>query len=492
MDNFTEDHASLHARAAGAQDLPLVVDLDGTLLLDDSLHEQIIKAFFLNPLGLIACLLHLRAGKLAFKQALAKRFPLDVTRIPLNEAFVTWLRVQLDHGRVLHLCTASHQSIADGIAARLGFFASCIGSDTANLKGPNKAAYLAQTFPDGFAYAGDSAADLAVWQKSQRLVLVGAKPGVAAAAQALGKPIEATFPRQAATFKDWVRAIRVHHWSKNVLVFLPLVLGHDWRDFASVAWVIAGFCVLLMMISSTYLINDLADLESDRAHWSKRNRPIPAGRIAIMPAFLAGCGGILAALCISFLIQPAFGTALLAYLVITLAYSFGLKQLPLLDTFIIALLFTLRLVMGTALANQVYSEWLLAFSMLFFFSLAAAKRQTELLRSIQSGKTAARGYRADDLILNAIFGISTGISSLIILALYFAQDFALNFTTHPVIYHRPGFLWVMPLFVGILMGRVWLLAQRGEMQDDPVSFVLTDRAMLGLGAVAAICFVLAV
>jgi 4-hydroxybenzoate polyprenyltransferase len=466
--------------------LPLIVDLDGTLLLTDSLHEQMIKAFFTNPLELVICLLSLFRGRAAFKAALADKFPLDVDTLPIRESFLAWLHERRESERELHLCTAAHQSIADGIVARLGLFTSVFGSDAINLKSRAKAEHLVRSFPGGFVYAGDSHSDLAVWQRAKAIVLVGASPSVDRAARALQKPVEASFPPLPFGIKNWIKAIRAHHWSKNILVFVPLLLGHDWNNLRTDIDVGLGFLILLILISSTYIINDLADLASDRMHWSKRNRPMASGRIPVLTAFLAGIVGIFLALVFGFSLGVPFGLELAAYLAITLGYSFGLKQVPLLDTFIIALLFTLRLIMGTALAGQVYSGWLLAFSMMFFFSLATAKRQTELLRAIENGKIKVRGYRAEDIIVNATFGVATGMCSLIIIALYFVDD---SFQ-HSVFYQRPAFLWIMPVLVGILIGRVWLLAQRGEMHDDPVSFAVRDPAMLGLGVIAAIIFIL--
>lgn len=465
---------------------PLVVDLDRTLLLTNSLHEQIIRGFFSHPPALLLCLLSLFRGRAAFKAALAARFTLDIHTVPLREPFLAWLGERRERGLELHLCTGAHQSVADGIAGRTGLFTSAVGSDAVNLKGRSKAEHLAQLFPGGFIYAGDSRADLAVWRRAEAIVLVGATASVARAARALGKPVEAAFPAQTCGIRDWISALRVHHWSKNALVFAPLLLGHDWSNGRAALTVLLGFLDLLLLISSTYLINDLADLPSDRAHWSKCRRPIASGRISILAAFSIGTGGIIAALLLGFCIAVPFGAALAAYLAVTLAYSFGLKQAPLLDTFIIAFLFTLRLVIGTALAGQRYSEWLLAFAMAFFFSLATAKRHTELLRTLERGGGGARGYRAADTLVTAMFGISAGISSITILALFFAED-----SFQHAVYHRPVFLWIMPLLVSILIGRIWLLAQRGEMRDDPVTFVLRDRTMLGLGLIAAAAFLLA-
>jgi 4-hydroxybenzoate polyprenyltransferase len=294
------------------------------------------------------------------------------------------------------------------------------------------------------------------------------------------------FPKNRSCLKDWVKAARVHHWTKNGLVFLPFILGHGWTDPASLLTVLYGFVALLMVVSSTYMINDLADLASDRAHWSKCHRPIASGRIRILTALVVAITGILLGLGVGVFVSIPFEIGLFSYLVVTLAYSFGLKRVPLLDTFAIGFLFTLRLVMGTALAGQSYSEWLLAFSMLFFFSLATAKRQTELLRSISKGGTGARGYRAEDIGLVGNFGICAGMSSIVIMCLYLTSD-----AVQRVAYSRPAFLWAAPVIVSIWLGRIWLLASRGEMRDDPVSFAIRDRFSIGLGLVAVLAFILA-
>ena len=466
--------------------LPLVVDLDGTLLLGDVLHEQIMLGLFTHPLALLRCLLALRHGRIAFKAAMAAAFPVPVTSLPVRADLLIWLRQNRALGRELHLCTASRQEIADQFAAELNIFSSACGSLQVNLKGEAKAAFLARTFPDGFVYAGDSRADLAVWRRASGVVLAGASKSVARSASTLGKPVEANFPQANYGIRDWFTALRLHHWSKNALVFLPLILAHQWHDPKAALRTLLGFLALVLLISCTYLINDLADLAADRAHWSKCHRSIAAGRLSIRSAFSFAVAGIAVAMAGAFIISKPAAIAFTAYLVTTLAYSFRLKQIPLLDTFIIALLFTLRLIIGTALASVYYSEWLLAFSMAFFFSLAMAKRHGEILRAISKGMTTARGYRAVDTLVTGTLGISTGVGSCLIIALFFANG---NF--QHAIYRHIQLLWAMPLFIGILIGRIWLLAQRGEMEDDPVSFVLRDKASLCLGAITVLVFLLA-
>ena len=473
---------------AALDHLPLVVDLDETLLLTDTLHELFARALFHQPGAAAEALLALPRGRFAVKEALAARVPLDANSLPLREGFVAWLRAQAEAGRELHLCTAAHQSVADAVARRLGCFCEVIGSAAHNLKGAAKAEELARRFPDGFVYAGDSRADLAVWRRAAGIVLVNASAATAAAARGLGPPVIAEFPPERAAPRDWVRAIRVHHWAKNVLVFVPLVLGQGWRDPSAILDALLAFVLLLALTSSTYLLNDVADLQSDRRHWSKRHRPVASGRIPVRVALLGGAAGIALALLAGLLISPTLFLGLAAYLALTLAYSLGLKRIPLLDTLVIALLFATRLVIGVAALEQHFSGYLLTFAMFFFVSLATAKRHTEVLRAGPEGGAvlAARGYRPADGELTLVLGVAAALGSLIVLVLYLMRDAFLR-----VPYSAPVWLWTQPLLISIWLGRIWLLSHRGEMLDDPVNFAVRDRVSWGLVAGVGIAYLLA-
>lgn len=472
--------------------VPIVVDLDGSLILTDTLHEQLVRAVFHHPLTLLRSLPAMLRGRLAFKATLSAMAPLDAETLPLRVDLVAWLDTQRALGRHVHLATAAHQSIADSIASRLPWLASAIGSNSVNLKGPAKAARLQGAFPGGFTYVGDSAADLAVWPAATAIVLAGASPATARAARALGKPVEAEFLAEPAgrfgQWRDWVRAMRVHHWSKNVLLLLPLVLGHAWSDHGAILNTLAGLVLLLAVTSSTYLLNDLADLESDRLHWSKRLRPIASGRIPALTALVAGAAGIVLAVGLALLFSPALAATLAAYVGLTLAYSFGLKRVPLLDTMIIGLLFTLRIAMGVAVLHQPYPQWLLTFAAFFFSSLALAKRHTEILRAGTLGRAslASRGYVPEDAALTLALGVGAAIASLVIMTLYLTED-----AFHSITYEHTGWLWGIPMLLAIWIGRIWLLAHRGRLLDDPVSFALRDRPSLALGGAGLVAFLLA-
>jgi 4-hydroxybenzoate polyprenyltransferase/phosphoserine phosphatase len=481
-------NSSEQLQAVSRELLPIVVDLDGTLVLSDTLHETAAIALFRNPLGLARSLATLSKGRHVLKAALAKEVDVSQEILPLREDLVEWLRERAAEGHALHLCSAADQTIVDKVAQRVGIFSSATGSATTNLKGKAKAAYLSERFPDGFIYAGDHAVDMPVWQASQGIVLAGVSDQVARRAKSLGKPVVKEFHTPSLTPKEFMKAIRVHHWTKNVLMFAPLILAHEWSNLSVILQTVMAFCCLLAVTSATYLLNDIADLNADRQHWSKRNRALASGRLSIRAGFtLAGClllGGFVTAA----LLSLEFASVLLAYLVITGSYSLGLKRVPLLDTLIIGVLFTTRLIMGTTMLDNPRPAWLLTFALFFFFSLATAKRHTEIVRAASSGASSlkSRGYELEDAALTLALGVGAAIASLVVFMIFILQELTPGFA-----YTRPELLSGISIMLAIWLGRIWLLSHRGRMNDDPVSFALRDRVSIGLGIVVALLFVVA-
>lgn len=481
-------HPSTTSDTALQVKLPIVVDLDGTLVLTDTLYETAALALFRNPLGLFRSIGALGKGRHMLKAALAQEVDVTDEILPLREDLVKWLREQFQDGHELHLCSAADQTIVDKVAQRVGIFTSAIGSATINLKGKAKAAYLSERFPNGFIYAGDHAVDMPVWQASEGIILAGVSDQVERRARSLGKPVVKEFKSPPLTPKDFMKAIRVHHWTKNILMFVPLILAHEWTNFPLMLQAIMAFCSLLAVTSATYLLNDIADLNADRQHWSKRNRALASGRMSIRLGFmLAAClllGGFLAAS----LLSLQFATVLLAYLVITGAYSLGLKRVPLLDTLIIGVLFTTRLIMGTTLLDNPRPAWLLTFALFFFFSLATAKRHTEIVRAASSGGSSlkSRGYELEDAGLTLALGVGAAIASLVVFMIFVLQEL-----TPGLGYTRPELLSGISIMLSIWLGRIWLLSHRGRMNDDPVSFAIRDRVSVGLGIVVALLFLAA-
>lgn len=464
--------------------------MDGSLLRTDTLHESFADILFRRPLALLATAPALLRGRAHFKRRLSALAGCDWRHAPLREDFVAYLAQQRSAGRTLHLVTAADQSVADAVAARVGLFDTVHGSDgTRNLKGAHKLAFIRETFGGPFCYAGDCGADIALWRHADGIILAGASPSTARTARRLGPPIEAEFPDRGSRGKAWLEGLRLHQWAKNTLIFAPFFLSHSFAQPELLLHVLLGFLILGVVASSTYVINDIADLDADRQHWKKRARPFARGALPIWQGVLFAPVAIAFSIGAAFALEPGFALLLLFYLAMTLSYSFGLKRIPILDLVMIGGLFTLRLAMGSVLVGVEFSTWLLTFSMFLFFSLSVAKRHVEILKSEQRGDTArlpGRGYQVGDGALTVSLGVSSAVVSVFILVLYLMEDVILGGT-----YSDPRFLWAVPVAIGLWLGRVWMLAHRGQMDHDPVAFAIGDRTSLALGVLVGASFLLA-
>lgn len=478
-----ETEAVLPAEQAEEQDLlPLAVDLDGTLLATDALHEGLVCALLRQPAALAHLLPALRTGRAALKQRVTEIVPPMAEALPLRMPFLEWLQEQHAAGRSLHLVTAADQRIADIVAAHLGIFDSATGSDgTRNLRGAEKAAFLRRRFPGGFAYAGDSKVDLEVFAAARAVVLVNARPRVGAAVSRLGKEVMAEFPRQRPALADWLGALRLHQWSKNLLLLVPLILAHRLGDAGAILRCIAGMLVMGLAASGTYLLNDLADLTADRMHATKRRRALAAGRIPVLLGLAVAIGLILAGLAGAVALGPTIALGLAAYVAVSLAYSGWLKAIPLLDTLVIAGLFMLRLTLGVELAEVPYSPWLMSFAGFFFLSLALSKRHCELMEARHAGTTLARrGYQAEDWPLTLGFGAASAMAALQIMILFVADE-----AWPSRMYATAAWLYVTPAALSVWLARIWFLAHRRLLRDDPVVFALRDPWSWVIAAVIA-------
>ncbi|MGE0093855.1 MAG: UbiA family prenyltransferase [Alphaproteobacteria bacterium] len=462
-----------------ASSLPLVVDLDGTLLKTDSLDETLLDALRTDPLSLWRLPFKLVAGRAALKSFLAGKSPLDVEAWPVREDFLAYVKAQAEAGRKIVLATAADRSVAEAIRRRFPFIGEIIASGPdGNNKGDAKGRALRDRFPGGFVYAGNSAADLAAWEHSAGRIVVAAPDGVA---RRVREPI-AAFPRAPMTAAMLRRTFRLHQWAKNLLVFVPLVLGGKAGDAAAWFDAFLGFLALGCAASAMYVFNDLWDLPSDRRHWSKQARPLASGDLPIRAGLFFVLIGLLAGFGLAASVGAAAAGMLGIYVLVTLAYSLAWKRVPVLDVFVLAALFTLRLGIGIAVTDVRLSPWLLVFSMFVFLSLSVAKRHTEILRLAEHELTAmpGRGYVAQDAPLTLGIGLAAMLGAVLIMILYLIEDaFPRGF------YASPGWLWIMPAALFLFLGRVWLFSQRGLLHDDPVAFALKDKASLCLGLLTA-------
>lgn len=456
---------------------PLYVDLDGTLTPTDTLYESMLLFVRLNPLNLLRLLAWLPQGKAGFKHRLADAVRPDPARLPYHEPFVQHLREAHAQGRPLVLASAADARIVAEVAAHVGVFHDTLGTHGGS-GGPNlsrahkRAAIDAHARAAGheqWAYAGNSRDDLAVWEGASEAIAVNTPAAVQAALQQR-HPQAQVFERAPLSLKTVLRAIRIKQWSKNALLFVPLLAAHS-LDPAAWGAVLLAFLSFGLCASATYLVNDLLDLPSDRVHRIKRHRPLAAGAISIPAAVVLGTGMIAVAFGLAWAVSAGFAAMLLLYTVTTLAYSLHLKRLPLIDVLVLAALYTLRIGAGAIAAQVELSNWLLAISMFLFLSLALVKRCAELEEIVAEDTPMApgRGYQPRDLVSLRAMGMAAGFLAVMVLTLYIDSQ---KGREH---YHQPEWLWAAAPLALLWVMRIWLKTGRRELHgEDPLQFALRD------------------
>ena len=492
MDKSVTDHqfeAQTEGTAPSAieADVPLVLDLDHTLVRTDTLYETCLAFLKQNPFNLFRVFLWLLKGRPVLKRRLGEAAEVDIEGLPLNQDVIALANAAHAEGRRVIIATAADESVAKKVAARLDIPVDVRASDGINnLKGKKKAAALTTEFPQGFDYAGDSRADLPVWQAARKAILVGASSSTRKRATALGN-VDQVIPGRSAA-KALIKAMRLHQWSKNALIFVPAVLSGKIFDVSVWPALMLTFFAIGFVASATYILNDAWDIRDDRRHWSKHKRPLASGALPILTGLGAVPFGLAIGFVLAWIVNPLVALVLGIYLVLTLAYSFRLKRLMIHDALVLASLFTIRLALGTVAVAAVPSSWLFVFSMFFFLSLALAKRHTEIARVIQRGDKSinGRGYRPEDLPLVLSAGIAAGIAAVVIMVLYISEDaFRRSFSGDV------EWLWGFPPLIFILVSRIWSVCQRGELEDDPVVFAVKDMQCRMVLALASVCFLFA-
>jgi len=467
--------------------VPLCVDLDGTIISSDVIWESLVRLLKRNPLYLILVLIWWTRGRAYLKGQVAERVHLDVGSLPYNEPVLDFLRSQKRAGRTIILATASDSKPAQQVANHLGLFDEVIASDReTNIRGKDKGALLAKRFgARGFDYAGNSMVDLAVWAQAREAIVVSGNPGLMARA-AERAPVVYTFggPNTSVAF---LKALRPHQWVKNLILFVPVLTAHMLLRPQILQQAVLAFVAFSLCASGVYVLNDLLDIDADRHHPTRRSRPFASGELPLPAGLVAFPLLFVASAVLATRLPAGFGAVLGLYVMVTTSYSLRLKETPLLDVFCLAGLYTIRLIAGHEATGIRYSFWLLLFAMFIFLSLALVKRFTELISARQQNRSdiKGRGYVASDLELVATLGASSGYLAVLVLALY------VNSLEVTKLYINPMWLlWICPLLL-FWISRVWLLAHRGQMHDDPIIFAIKDRLSYLVGAITLLILWLA-
>lgn len=469
--------------------LPLCVDLDETLVATDTFLESLLACARRRPVSLLGLPYRLFTGRARLKAWLAETGPLDPSALPYREEVILYLREARATGRPVVLATAADRRVAEDVASHLGLFDAVLASSGgANLKGTRKGEALVAAYGErGFEYLGDARADVPIWERAGRVSAVGLSPG-RERRLARRVRVDRSFPTRRAGWRTWLHALRVHQWVKNVLVFLPLITSHRFTQPGLLLGALLAFFAFCLASSGVYVANDLLDLPSDRRHPTKRSRALASGALSIRAGLVAvpllGAASVGLSL---WLLPPLFTAALLGYLALNILYSFKLKQVAITDVILLAILYTLRVLAGGIATATPVSPWLMAVSLFFFLNLAFLKRYADLrlLAGTPARSAPGRDYEVGDAGLILALGTASGYMAAVVLALYLQSQQV------TVLYHRPALLWLLVPVLVYWVSRIWLLAHRGRMTDDPVLFTVRDPASYVAGAAVALVLVLA-
>ncbi len=470
------------------ENLPLVIDLDGTLISTDILMELMFVLLKRNPLYIFLIILWLTRGYAYLKQKVFERTEIDVSTLAYNQDVIDFVLEEKSKGREIVLATASLKSIADKVADYLGFFDQVIATTPElNLRGNNKRRILVEKFGEkGFDYIGDSYVDIYIWQSARYAYLVKPPKLLQQRVEKVAQ-IKRIFPAKRGKLEAFLSEIRYKQWLKNTLIFIPIILAHKFI-FIEYIYLLIGFFAFSLTSSSIYLLNDLIDIPSDRKHPIKRNRPLASGEMHITTGFYLSVIFFVVGFLISILfLHPGFAIVQAIYFILNWLYSRYLKKEVVVDIVILSILYCLRLIAGAVQAEVEISNWLLTFALFIFLSLATLKRYLELGMLQKSGSTRNihRGYTFEDRQILQLSGVSLGLISSLIFALYTQSEKV------AVLYSHPSYLIGIVLVIVLFILRIWILSSRQVANDDPFEIVMKDRVNYILLIISIIVLLLA-
>ncbi|NHZ86448.1 MAG: UbiA family prenyltransferase [Planctomycetia bacterium] len=453
----------------------LFVDLDGTLIRTDTLLESIILLLKSHPQKIVSLPVWLFMGKTYFKNKVSKYTTLRTDMLPYREKVIDFINKEKGKGREVYLLTAANQKIADNVANHLGLFTGAFGSnDKINLLGKHKLERVYQIIGNAqFDYVGNSVADIPIWEKANKKIVVNPTKNTKKKIKKFDNLYLIPTNRNVKKIKPLIKGLRIYQWAKNSLLFLPTIMAHQFTNANSLVAVFWAFVSFSLCASAVYILNDLLDIETDRAHPTKKNRPLASGLMSIKTGVLLIILLVLISIFISIkILSVTFLIILLIYMISTTAYSIILKQIMLIDVIVLGGLYTLRIAAGSIASGIEVSSWLLVFSMFFFLSLAFMKRYADLILMKQNNyhEIAGRGYNIDDLDLVQKSGITSGFVAMLVLALYINSEHVVE------LYKSPILIWLtVPVLLYWLM-RMWMVTNRGNMTDDPINYAIRDKA----------------
>jgi len=470
----------------------LFVDLDGTLHSSDLFAECLIQVCQKKPQQIGSLVVAAIRGRAALKRATSNQAFPDISTLPWRQDLLELLVELRAAGCRIVLATATDAIWADRVAAHFELFDDVIASDgNRNVKGSEKLdairEYCSKNGFDEFAYAGDSRADLPIWAEATQAYVVGATPAVRKHVRQTHDDVYEIGATPDAG-RALLKILRPLQWMKNSLLFVPLVLAHELASIGSVLNVLIAFIALSMCASAMYILNDALDLQADRKHPHKRYRPLAAGTLSIGRAVTSFAALVIGGFGLALAALPlGFSGLLLAYVGLTIIYATWLKREAMADVVVLAGLYTLRVFAGGVAAGIVVSDWLVTLSVFLFMSLAFAKRHAELVRLQLEGNFRARGrgYVVSDLDLIRTLGSCCGYLAILVFAFY-------SHSAHSEqLYANAWALWMICPLALFWISRLWLIAVRGQLNEDPVVFALKDRVSLLLGGVVTVLLILA-
>ena len=471
----------------GVPGVPLVVDVDGTLLAGDLLLEGALRLLRHAPVEVLRLPFWrcgTTQGRAALKRRVAMSVPLPPETLVWNTAVEELVASAKRAGRQVWLASGADDLVVQPVAEWVGADGCLASNGRINLVGEAKARALVERFgARRFDYVGNERRDLPVWERSRHAI------GVDLSAATVRKLKEVcSEPRLLRSARgdwaDWIRMLRPHQWTKNLLVFVPILAAHV-QEVDAYLTMVGIFLALSCCASGSYVINDLLDLAYDRRHPRKRERPLAAGRVSVLPAAALAAVLVVSGFLAAFRLSESAGVGLAVYLLGALGYSLWFKRFVVVDVIALALLYGVRVGMG-ATEWAVLSPWLLYFSLFVFMALAVVKRQAELVDAdvAEPSSDGGRGYVAGDTVAMTALGAASAVASVVVLALYVQSADTV------VRYARPEVLGlVCPLLI-YWLARLVVLANRGLVHDDPVVFALRDRVSwvvgLSVGGVVAV------